>query len=315
MRSDSEIKRDVEAELRWEPEIDSSDVAVSVKDGIVTLTGFVRSFNDKYEAEAAAKRVAGVVGVANDLEVRLPGTDERPDPEIARDAVAAIKSQLPEVAHAIRVIVKDGVVRLEGEVEWEFERELVENAVRRLQGIKEVFNAIELMPSALPVEIKRKIEESLRRNAAVAGECIEVEVEGGTVTLKGAVRSWWQRRAAERAAAAAPGITKVDNRIAIDPDPDLIPGKTYRTSVLMSTEVLNDRDEQIGMIDDIFISREHVRLAVLQVGGFLGLGGHLVAIPFQDLFVEPLGINFVRIVLPGATKDMLKKLPQFKYGS
>src|SRR5690242_11434408 len=98
MRSDSDVKRDVEDELRWEPEVDASDIAVSVKDGVVTLTGFVRSFHEKYVAEVAAKRVSGVAGVANDLEVRLPDMDQRPDPEIAREAIAAIRSQLQESA-------------------------------------------------------------------------------------------------------------------------------------------------------------------------------------------------------------------------
>lgn len=313
MRSDSDVKRDVEDELRWEPEIDASDMAVSVKDGVVTLTGFVRSFHEKYVAEVAAKRVSGVAGVANDLEVRLPDMDQRPDPEIAREAIAAIKSQLQESAESVRVIVKDGVLRLEGEVEWDFEREVIEDAVRRIQGIKEVFNAIELKPSASPENIKRKIEEALRRNAATTGQGITVEVVGRKVILDGAVRSWMDRRAAERVAAAAPGVAEVDNRIIVKPESDLVPGTTFRAAVLLSTEVQNDRDEQIGMLDDIFLSRERVRLAVLQVGGFLGLGGHLVAIPFQDLFLQPLGMNFVKIVLPGATKEMLKELPEFRY--
>ena len=118
MRSDEEIKRDVEEELRWDPDIDPTDIAVAVKNGVVTLTGFVRSYSDKWEAERDAKRVAGVLGVANNLEVRLPNIDERPDPEIARDAVMAMKHQLPFSYENIKVIVKNGWVTLEGEVEW-----------------------------------------------------------------------------------------------------------------------------------------------------------------------------------------------------
>src|SRR3979411_175340 len=114
MRSDSDIERDVRDELQWDPDLDATDIAVSVKDGVVTLTGFVKSYTDKYESEAAAKRVAGVAGVANDLEVRLPSVDERPDPEIARDAVSAIKSQLPISSERIKVVVKSGWVTLEG---------------------------------------------------------------------------------------------------------------------------------------------------------------------------------------------------------
>jgi osmotically-inducible protein OsmY len=117
MTSDSEIKRDVEEELRWEPNVDPTDIAVAVKNGVVTLTGFVRSYAEKFAAERAAKRVAGVVGVANDLEVRLPQTDERPDPEIARDVVANLKIWLPSSWEHIKAIVKNGWVTLEGEVE------------------------------------------------------------------------------------------------------------------------------------------------------------------------------------------------------
>src|ERR1700726_1839504 len=106
MRSDADIKRDVEDELQWDPDIDPTDIAVAVKDGVVALTGFARSYAQKFEAEAAAKRVAGVVGVANDLEVRLPSIDERPDPDIARDVVAAIKSQLPVSSQHIKAVVK-----------------------------------------------------------------------------------------------------------------------------------------------------------------------------------------------------------------
>lgn len=313
MRSDSDIERDVEAELRWDPDINATDIGVAVKGGVVTLTGFVRSYLQKWDAELAAKRVAGVAGVANDLDIRLP--DERSDPDIARDAVAAITSRVPEASDRIRVIVEDGVVTLEGEVEWHYQRERAERVVRRLRGVKDVINSIDLKPQAPPVEIKRKIEDALRRNAALDAERITVEVNGSAAILTGTVRSWAERREAERIAWAAPGITKVDNRLVVTSSADVAIGaKGYRASVLMGREVLNHRSERIGTIDDIIISRERVCLAVLQIGGFLGLGGHLVAIPFQDLVLEDLDANAVRVTLPGATKDALKKLPEFKYG-
>ena len=138
MRSDSDIKRDVELELQWDPDITSDDIGVAVKDGVVTLTGFVRSYSEKYEAERDAKRVSGVVGLANDIEVRLPSSDERPDPEIAREAVTAIKSQLPFSHEHITPVVKNGWVTLEGEVEWNYQSNLAETAVRRLKGVKGV---------------------------------------------------------------------------------------------------------------------------------------------------------------------------------
>jgi osmotically-inducible protein OsmY len=217
MRSDSDIKRDVEQELRWDPDLDATDIAVSVKDGVVTLTGFAKSYIYKYEAEAAAKRVAGVVGLANDIQVRLPTSDQRPDPDIARDAVAALKSQLPFSYELIKPVVKDGWITLEGEVEWNYTRDLAEKAVRRLTGVKGVSNLIRLKPRVEPSEIKRKIEEALKRSAEVDANRITVEAHGGEVILKGTVRSWFERKEAERAAWAAPGVTKVEDHIAISP--------------------------------------------------------------------------------------------------
>jgi osmotically-inducible protein OsmY len=218
MRSDHDIESDVKDELRWDPDLDSTDIAVSVNKSVVTLAGFVRSYSDKYEAEAAAKRVAGVAGVANDLEVRLPAIDERPDPEIARDAVATIKAQLPLSADHIKVLVKNGWVTLEGNVEWQYERTIAENTVRRLKGVRGITNSIVLKPRAQPSEIKRKIAEALKRNAELDANRITVEASDSKVVLKGTVRSWIEREEAERVAWSAPGITRVEDRIVVNPD-------------------------------------------------------------------------------------------------
>jgi len=215
MRSDSDIKRDVEAELQSDPSIDATDIAVAMKNGVVTLSGFVPKFMDTLEAEAAAKRVAGVVGLANDLEVRLPLSDKRPDPEIARDAVAAVKTQLPFSWQQIKVIVDKGWVTLEGQVEWNYQREEAERAVRRVKGVRGVINTIQLKPAVEPTEIKRKIEEAFRRSAEIDASRITVETNGGEVVLRGTVRSWAERQEAERAAWKAPGVTRVVNQIAI----------------------------------------------------------------------------------------------------
>ena len=150
MKADSDIKRDVENELRADPLVDATDIAVAVKDGVVTLSGFVRTYAEKLGAEAAAKRVAGVVGLANDLEVRLSSSDQRPDPEIARDAVAAIRSRLPASGDHIRVVVDKGWVTLEGQVEWHYQRQEAERAVRRIKGVRGVVNAISIAPHATP---------------------------------------------------------------------------------------------------------------------------------------------------------------------
>jgi osmotically-inducible protein OsmY len=219
MRSDSDIKRDVEEELRSEPSLDPNDIAVAVKNGVVTLTGFVRSYAHKFTAERAAKRVAGVVGLANDLEVRLPGADERPDPEIARDVVANLKIWLPNSWEHIKAVVKNGWVTLEGEVEWNYQREYAERAVRWIKGVKGVSDLIRLRSRVAPApeEVKEKIEEAFRRSALLDANRITVETHGSEVVLRGTVRSWAEREEAERAAWLAPGVTRVENRIAVSP--------------------------------------------------------------------------------------------------
>jgi osmotically-inducible protein OsmY len=216
-RSDAEIERDVKEELQWDPDLDGTDIALSVKDGVVMLTGFTKSYADKYEAETAAKRVSGVRAVVNDIEVRLPSVDERPDPEIAREAVAAIKSQLPISSENIKVIVKNGWVTLEGEVEWQYQRNTAESAVRRIKGVKGVSNLIQIKPRAEPGEIKRRIQDAFRRSAEIDANRIVVEANGSEVILKGTVRSWAEREEAERAAWAAPGVTKVIDQIVVSP--------------------------------------------------------------------------------------------------
>jgi osmotically-inducible protein OsmY len=217
MRSDSDIKRDVEDELRWDPDIDATDIAVSVNNGVVTLAGFVRSYMQKYQAEQDAKRVAGVLAVVNDLEVRLPNVDERPDPDIARDAVERIKSELPYVWDGIRAIVRNGWITLEGDVEWNYQRERAEEAVRRVRGVRGITNNIEVKPRVAPVEIKRKIEDALRRAAEVDASRITVETNGSEVILRGTVRSWAERDEADRAAWSAPGVARVETQITVLP--------------------------------------------------------------------------------------------------
>jgi osmotically-inducible protein OsmY len=217
MRSDDDIKRHVEAELKWDPGVDSTDIGVAVNQGVVTLSGFVRSFAHKLAAERAAKRVAGVVGLANDLEIQLPGADQRPDPEIARDAVAELKKWLPDAWRHVRPVVEDGRVTLEGEVEWNFQRDYAERALHWIAGITGISNSIRLRPRVAAAEVRHNIEEAFRRNAQIDANRVMVEANGGEVILRGTVRSWAERQEAERVAWAAPGAIRVDNQITVSP--------------------------------------------------------------------------------------------------
>ncbi|KRA84007.1 BON domain-containing protein [Altererythrobacter sp. Root672] len=197
MANDNDIKRDVEAQLRWDPDIDTTDISVSVHDGVVTLTGFVRSYSQKYEAEKEAKSVRGVRGVANDIEVKLPSLNQRADPEIAREAAEALKRELPYSSEQIKVVARDGWLTLEGEVDWKFQSERAEKAVRRIKGLKGVSNLIKIKPRAAPSEVKERIEEALKRTAEIDAQKITVEVSGNEVTLRGTVRSWLERLSVE----------------------------------------------------------------------------------------------------------------------
>jgi len=214
MRSDSDIKRDVEAELRWSPDLDETDIAVKVNDGEVTLSGFAKNYLDKYHAEIASRRIKGVTAVANDIEVK-PLSGAPTDPEIARAAVEALKADLPLAWAQIKPIVKHGHVGLEGAVEWHYQRERAESAMRQLRGVISVRNSIKVRPSLAPENVKHRIEDAFRRIAQVDADRIVVDTLGSEVVLRGEVRSWAECDQAQRTAWSAPGVTNVKNELLV----------------------------------------------------------------------------------------------------
>lgn len=217
MKSDAQLQRDVLDELSWEPSVDAAHIGVSVKDGVVTLSGHVPSYAEKYGAELAARRVYGVKAVANELEVKLPGSSVRSDEDLAAAAVKALESNVFVPPNTIKPIVRDGWITLEGEVEWAYQRDAAESAVRYLSGVRGVTNAITIKPRVTPAEVKAKIEEALKRSAEMDARRIGVEVKDGQVILGGTVRSWTERDEAERAAWAAPGVRRVEDHITVAP--------------------------------------------------------------------------------------------------
>ena len=210
--ADVRVRDAVMRQLDWDPEVDASAVGVAAKTGTVTLTGFIDTYAGKLAAERAAKRVHGVRAVANDIEVRL--RFERTDADIAQDAARALelRSMIPE---SVQAVVHNGHLTLTGKVEWLYQKESAERAVQHIRGVRGVSNHITVAPKAPARDVRHRIVKALHQDADVDARHITVTVSGNTATLTGTVGTWLQRDSAERAAANAPGIAHVDNRIVV----------------------------------------------------------------------------------------------------
>lgn len=203
------------AELRWEPSIQSSEIGVSVRNGVVTLNGTVDTYAEKFAAERAVERVAGVRAIAEDLAVHLPGRYERTDTDIAKAALSALEWDVEVPDERIRVVARNGWVTLEGDVAWFYQKASAERAVRNLAGVTGVTNLIEVRPGtrASAAEVQATIQAALRRNAELETRAIDVRIDDGTVTLMGTVRTAAEREDAERAAWSAPGVRFVNDEL------------------------------------------------------------------------------------------------------
>ena len=211
--SDSDVREGVRTALDWSPKIDASQIAVSVDDGAVSLTGKVGSYVEKWDAERIAKQVYGVTGVANDLQVDYDGAGTR-DSDLLQRVLQSLKWNL-EVPDSVKPAVSDGWVTLSGEVKWNFQREAAESSVRYLSGVKGVTDEISLKSQPTPKDVNKRISDALSRNAQIDASRISVTTQGSTAVLDGSVSSWAERDEAETAAWSAPGVTMVKNNLQI----------------------------------------------------------------------------------------------------
>jgi osmotically-inducible protein OsmY len=215
MKTDAEIRRDVESELQWDPSVDDKNVAVIVNDGVATLTGEVCHFAEKWAAEDITKRVSGVRAIANEIKVNIPLSGARSDTDIAEAAANALLWNIATGTAPIKPVVTGGWVTLSGKVQWGFQKTAAESAIRYLMGVKGVTNDIVVASTVKVADVKQKIEDAFKRHALLDAKGIEVKVDRSTVTLKGHVHTWQEHADAAHAAWAAPGVNYVENRLMI----------------------------------------------------------------------------------------------------
>jgi osmotically-inducible protein OsmY len=213
--TDYDVREGVKNELAWSAKVDASRIAISVYDGAVTLTGQVGSYLEKWEAERIAKRVYGVSGVANDLQVDFGGTSTQ-DTDLLQRALQALSWNVEVPSGAVQPSVSDGWITLSGKVTWNYQREAAESSVRNLSGVKGLTDEITLEIQPTPKDVNKRISEALSRNAQLDARRITVSTEGNTAVLDGSVSSWAERDEAETAAWSAPGVNKVTNNLEVN---------------------------------------------------------------------------------------------------
>ncbi len=212
---DITLRQNILDELEFEPKVDAAEIGVTARDGVVTLTGHVGTYAEKDAAEKAARRVKGVRAIAQEIDVRILGPRRTDDDDIARRAVKILDWNISIPKQMVQIRVCKGVVTLTGNVEWQYQKNAAAAAVRDLAGVVGVSNLIEVVPGISADDVKKRIENALERDAELEAQAIQVDVSGGKVTLKGKVRTWSERRAAERAAWSAPGVCALDDQLAI----------------------------------------------------------------------------------------------------
>jgi len=214
MNTDEQLQKNVVEDLRWEPSVTASEIGVSVNNGVVTLTGTVPTYAEKYAAERAARRVAGVRAIAEEIQVKLTGIHKRGDEEVAATVVRTLQSHV-WVPTDVQATVENGWVTLRGEVTWEFQRKAAMNAVRYVSGVRGVTNKITIRPGELDAEVEKAIDKALRRDADIDASHITVSAHRGKLTLSGHVRTFTERDRVERDVWSAPGVTAIDNNLIV----------------------------------------------------------------------------------------------------
>jgi osmotically-inducible protein OsmY len=218
MQTDNDIQKEVIEALKGEPSLRDDDIALGVRDGVVTLAGFVDSYADKWRAERTVSKLKGVKAVVNDLKVKLPVSSQRPDPELARAVVDALKWNILVPHERIQLVVEDGWVTLKGEADWYYQKEEAERTVRNLTGVKGVSNLITVAVKPTPSDVKKRIVEALQRAAQFDAERMTVEIDGHKAILRGTVRSYAELKDAERAVRNVPGISEAETHLTVDPN-------------------------------------------------------------------------------------------------